>query len=50
MNLPEAPIAHKGFFAVHFFTVSPIVDHLAKTSGRINTRQETCERPCDRSA
>ncbi len=22
MNLPEAPIAHQGFFATHFFTVS----------------------------
>jgi catechol 2,3-dioxygenase-like lactoylglutathione lyase family enzyme len=21
MNLPEAPIAHEGFFATHFFTV-----------------------------
>ena len=22
MNLPDAPIAHEGFFATHFFTVS----------------------------
>ena len=22
MNLPDAPIAHEGFFAAHFFTVS----------------------------
>jgi hypothetical protein len=22
MNLPDPPIAHKGFFATHFFTVS----------------------------
>jgi catechol 2,3-dioxygenase-like lactoylglutathione lyase family enzyme len=22
MNLPDAPIAHQGFFATHFFTVS----------------------------
>ncbi len=21
MNLPDAPIAHEGFFATHFFTV-----------------------------
>jgi len=21
MNLPDAPIAHQGFFATHFFTV-----------------------------
>jgi hypothetical protein len=22
MNLPDAPIAHEGFFATHFFSVS----------------------------
>ena len=22
MNLPDAPVAHEGFFATHFFTVS----------------------------
>jgi catechol 2,3-dioxygenase-like lactoylglutathione lyase family enzyme len=24
MNLPDAPIAHEGFFATHFFTVSDL--------------------------
>ena len=24
MNLPDAPIAHAGFFATHFFTVSDL--------------------------
>ena len=24
MNLPDAPIAHEGFFANHFFTVSDL--------------------------
>ena len=27
MNLPDAPIAHEGFFATHFFTVR---DHLRR--------------------
>jgi len=24
MNLPDAPIAHEGFFATHFFTVGDL--------------------------
>jgi hypothetical protein len=24
INLPDAPIAHEGFFATHFFTVSDL--------------------------
>jgi hypothetical protein len=24
VNLPDAPIAHEGFFATHFFTVSDL--------------------------
>jgi hypothetical protein len=28
MNLPDAPIAHEGFFGAHFFTLGLIVANL----------------------
>jgi len=31
MNLPDAPIAHEGFFATHFFAVS---DHYKSKDDR----------------
>jgi hypothetical protein len=34
MNLPDAPIAHEGFFATHFFTVS---DLDKSPAGRLRT-------------
>jgi hypothetical protein len=32
MNLPDAPIAHEGFFATHFFVVSATTNRRTSTS------------------
>ena len=32
MNLPDAPIAHEGFFATHFFAVSATTNRRTSTS------------------
>ena len=36
MNLPDAPIAHQGFFATHFFTVSDL-DETPPDLNRVNS-------------
>jgi hypothetical protein len=39
MNLPDAPIAHQGFFAAHFFTVSD-QDKSQHRTGRRRRRKQ----------
>jgi putative NAD(P)-binding protein len=39
MNLPDAPIAHEGFFATHFFTVSDREIHQIRGPRRCDLRR-----------
>jgi hypothetical protein len=46
MNLPDAPIAHQGFFATHFFTVSgqdkPKDFYVRTLGGKLIKRDNPC--------